>query len=30
MLMEWIRRNDGSFGEEMRDYLFADKPLKHD
>jgi ferritin-like protein len=30
MLMEWIRRNDGSFEKEMRDYLFTDKPLTHD
>jgi hypothetical protein len=30
MLMEWIRRKDGSFEKEMRDYLFTDKPLSHD
>jgi ferritin-like protein len=30
MLMEWIRRNDGSFDKELRDYLFTDKPLTHD
>jgi hypothetical protein len=30
MLMEWIRRKDGSFEKEMRDYLFTDKPLTHD
>jgi hypothetical protein len=30
MLMEWIRRNDGTFEKEMRDYLFTDKPLTHD
>jgi ferritin-like protein len=30
MLLEWIRRNDGTFEKEMRDYLFTDKPLTHD
>jgi len=30
MLMEWIRRNDGTFEKEMRDYLFTDRPLTHD
>lgn len=30
MLMEWIRRNDGSFEKEMRDFLFTEKPLTHD
>ena len=30
MLMEWIRRTDGIFEKEMRDYLFTDKPLTHD
>lgn len=30
MLMEWIRRNDGTFEKEMRDYLFTEKPLTHD
>lgn len=25
MLMEWIRRNDGTFEKEMRDYLFTKK-----
>jgi len=30
MLMEWIRRKDGSFEKEMRDYLFTDKPPSHD
>jgi hypothetical protein len=30
MLLEWIRRNDGSFDHELRDYVFTDKPLTHD
>lgn len=30
MLMEWIRRHDGIFEKEMRDFLFTDKPLTHD
>jgi ferritin-like protein len=30
MLLEWIRRTDGTFEKEMRDYLFTDKPLTHD
>jgi ferritin-like protein len=30
MLLEWIRRNDGPFDHELRDYVFSDKPLTHD
>lgn len=30
MLMEWIRRQDGVFDSELRDYLFSKKSLKHD
>jgi ferritin-like protein len=30
MLLEWIRRKDGHFDRELRDYLFTDKPLTHD
>lgn len=30
MLLEWIRRNDGTFEKQMRDYLFTDKSLAHD
>ena len=30
MLLEWIRRKDGSFDRELRDYVFTDKPLTHD
>ncbi|MCC5812632.1 MAG: ferritin [Ectothiorhodospiraceae bacterium] len=27
MTLEWIRRNDPKFDEELRDWLFTDKPL---
>jgi ferritin-like protein len=27
MLLEWIRRRDPKFDEELRDYLFTDKPI---
>lgn len=27
MLLEWIRRNDGTFSKELKDYLFTDKPI---
>lgn len=30
MVMEWIRRRDPKFDEELRDYMFTDKPLSHD
>lgn len=33
MLLEWIRRNDDKFADELKDYLFTDKPiasLEHD
>jgi len=30
MLLEWIRRSDGSFEKELRDYIFTDRPLTHD
>lgn len=30
MLMEWIRRKDGCFDKQLRDYLFTDKSLTHD
>jgi hypothetical protein len=29
MLLEWIRRNDPSFWEELQDYLFTDRPIAH-
>lgn len=28
MTLEWIRRNDPKFDEELRDWLFTDKPLE--
>ncbi len=33
MMIEWIRRRDPKFDQELRDYLFTDKPivaLEHD
>ena len=30
MLMEWIRRQDATFGKEMKEYLFTEKSLSHD
>ena len=30
MMLEWIRRKDPKFDEELKDYLFTDKSLKHD
>jgi ferritin-like protein len=27
MLLEWIRRCDGAFDHELKDYLFTDKPI---
>ncbi len=27
MLMEWIRRHDEAFADEMKDYLFTEKPV---
>ena len=27
MLLEWIRRQDGAFDKELKDYLFTEKPL---
>jgi ferritin-like protein len=29
MLMEWIRRKDPKFEEEMKDYLFTKKEIAH-
>ena len=29
MLMEWIRRQDPTFGKELKDYLFTEKPIAH-
>jgi hypothetical protein len=30
MLLEWIRRRDSKFDEELKDYLFTDKPIAHE
>jgi ferritin-like protein len=30
MLLEWIRRRDVKFDEELKDYLFTDKPIAHE
>jgi ferritin-like protein len=27
MLLEWIRRHDDRFSDELKDYLFTDKPI---
>jgi len=29
MLLEWVRRQDGVFDKELKDYLFTDKPITH-
>lgn len=29
MVLEWIRRHDPRLDEELKDYLFTDKPLAH-
>jgi len=30
MILEWIRRKDSSFSNELKDYLFTDKPIAHE
>ena len=30
MLLEWIRRRDPKLNEELKDYLFTDKPIAHE
>lgn len=30
MVLEWIRRHDPKFDEELKDYLFTDKKIAHD
>ncbi len=27
MVLEWIRRRDGAFSKELKDYLFTEKPI---
>ena len=29
MILEWIRRKDGTFEKELKDYLFTSKPIAH-
>ena len=29
MVLEWIRRKDPKFSEELKDYLFTEKPIAH-
>ncbi len=29
MILEWIRRKDARFDQELKDYLFTDKPITH-
>jgi len=30
MLMEWIRRQDPTFGKELKDYLFTEDAIAHE
>ena len=30
MVLEWIRRQDGTFDKELKDFLFTDKPIAHE
>lgn len=30
MVLEWVRRQDPKFDEELKDYLFTEKPLVED
>ncbi|MGD8566831.1 MAG: ferritin-like domain-containing protein [Gammaproteobacteria bacterium] len=29
MVLEWIRRKDAKFNDELKDYLFTEKPIAH-
>jgi len=29
MLLEWIQRNDPKFSNQLKDFLFTDKPIAH-
>ncbi|MEJ2603068.1 MAG: ferritin-like domain-containing protein [Gammaproteobacteria bacterium] len=29
MVLEWIRRRDPKFNDELKDYLFTDEPIAH-
>ena len=30
MVLEWIRRQDPAFSNELKDYLFTEKPITHE
>lgn len=30
MVLEWIRRKDPKFDDELKDYLFTEEPIAHD
>jgi ferritin-like protein len=30
MVLEWIRRRDGAFDKELKDYLFTKDPIAHE
>ncbi len=30
MVLEWIRRHDSRLDDELKDYLFTDKPIAHE
>lgn len=30
MVLEWIRRRDPKFDEELKDYLFTEEPIAHE
>ena len=30
MVLEWIRRQDEAFDDELRDYLFTEEPIAHE
>jgi len=30
MILEWIRRKDPTFSQELKDYLFTEKPIAHE
>lgn len=30
MVLEWIRRRDAKFNDELKDYLFTEEPIAHD
>ncbi len=30
MILEWIRRQDPTFANELKDYMFSEKPIAHE